>query len=127
MKTIKVVAAIIKDGDRILATKRGYGDLIDKWEFPGGKIKQNEKPEDAIKREIDEELKAKIIVRDLFTTVEYDYPDFHLSMQCFLCELPDGKFELLEHNDAKWLHKDELKALDWCPADIEVVDAILAI
>lgn len=126
MKTVKVVAAVIRAGDKVLATKRGYGDLINKWEFPGGKIKEGEKPKDALKREIEEELKAEIMVHDLITTVEYDYPDFHLNMQCFWCELPGGKFELIEHNDAKWLHKDELKELDWCPADVEVVDAILA-
>ena len=126
MKTVNVVAAIIKSGDEVLATQRGYGDLVDKWEFPGGKVEPNETPENALKREIKEEMNADIEVDEYLTTVEYDYPTFHLSMKCYICSLPDGKFELLEHHNAKWLHKDELDSMDWCPADVEVAEKTLA-
>lgn len=125
MKTIRVVAAIIRKGNMIFATQRGYGDFKDGWEFPGGKIEEGESPEHAIVREIKEELNADIIVGDLLTTVEHDYPNFHLSMDCFLAELaPDSGMKLLEHEAAKWLSIDDIDSVDWLPADIKVVDAI---
>ena len=125
MKTIKVVAAIIRDGDHIFATQRGYGEYKDGWEFPGGKVEPGETPKDALVREIKEELDADIIVGDLLTTVEYDYPTFHLSMDCFWAKLADGsELTLLEHEAAKWLDLDNFDEVDWLPADIEVVDAI---
>ena len=124
-KTVKVVAAIIRKGDRIFATQRGYGDFKDGWEFPGGKVEPGEKPEDAIVREIKEELGADIRVSGFLTTVEHDYPQFHLSMDCFLAEPEDGtKMTLLEHEAAKWLSIDELDTVGWLPADIKVVEAI---
>ena len=125
MKTIKVVAAIICDGDRIFATQRGYGDFKDGWEFPGGKIEDGESPEDAIVREIREELGADIRVTGFLTTVEHDYPQFHLSMDCFWAELVEGsKMTLLEHEAAKWLSYENLDSVDWLPADIKVVEQI---
>ena len=125
MKTIKVVAAIICDGDRFFATQRGYGDFKDGWEFPGGKIEDGESPEDAIVREIREELGADIRVTGFLTTVEHDYPQFHLSMDCFWAELvEDSKMTLLEHEAAKWLTYENLDSVDWLPADVKVVTAI---
>lgn len=124
-KTKKVVAAIVRNGDKIFATQRGYGEFKDGWEFPGGKVEPGESPQHAVAREIKEELSADIIVGDLLTTVEYDYPKFHLSMDCFWAELKEGsEMTLLEHEAAKWLHVDELDTVDWLPADIEVVNAI---
>ena len=125
MKTVRVVAAIIRDGDRIFATQRGYGEFKDGWEFPGGKIEKGETPSEAIVREIREELDAEIIVGELLTTVEYDYPTFHLSMDCFWAELATGtKMKLLEHEAAKWLSISNIDSVSWLPADIEVVKAI---
>ena len=125
MKTIKVVAAIICDGDRIFATQRGYGDFKDGWEFPGGKIEDGESPEDAIVREIREELGADIRVTGFLTTVEHDYPQFHLSMDCFWAELVEGsEMTLLEHEAAKWLTYENIDSVDWLPADVKVVTAI---
>lgn len=125
MKTVKVVAAIITKDNKIFATQRGYGDFKDGWEFPGGKIEEGETPEHAIAREIKEELNADIFVGDLITTVDYDYPKFHLSMDCFWAELaPDSDMELLEHEAAKWLSIDEIDSVDWLPADVEVVGVI---
>lgn len=124
MKKIEVVAAIIRDKDKFLTTERGYGDLKGFWEFPGGKIEPNESQTDALKREIMEEMRAEISVGDFLTTVEYDYPDFHLIMHCYMCELSDENIDLLEHLDAKWLAADELDSLEWCPADILVVKAL---
>ena len=123
MKRIEVVAAIIKKDNKILSTERGYGDLEGYWEFPGGKIEPGENKEQALKREIMEEMNVEIKVGDFITTVEYDYPDFHLTMHSFICEL-EGDFKLLEHHAAKWLTRDELDGIKWCPADIEIVDAI---
>ncbi len=124
-KTIHVVAAIIRNGDKILATQRGYGDYKDGWEFPGGKIEEGETPQEALVREIREELEADIIVGDHLVTVEHDYPDFHLSMQCYWADLKDGShLELLEHEAAKWLSIDDLNSVDWLPADVGVVRAI---
>ena len=126
MKTIRVVAAIIRDGDCIFATQRGYGDFKDGWEFPGGKIEDGESPEKAIVREIKEELDADIIVGDLLTTVEYDYPQFHLSMDCFWANLaPASNMKLLEHEASKWLTIEEIDSVDWLPADVEVTRQIV--
>lgn len=120
MKTIHVVAAIIQKEDKIFATQRGYGDFKGGWEFPGGKIEPGETPQEALKREIKEELNTEIKVGELLDTVEYDYPEFHLYMQCFLCEIVSGELELLEHEAAKWLGKNELESVAWLPADVEL-------
>jgi len=117
MKTINVVAAIIRDGDRVFATQRGYGDWKDYWEFPGGKIEPGETPEAALIREIREELGAEIAVDSHLTTVEYDYPAFHLHMRCYLAHVTEGELTLKEHEAARWLSQDELDAVDWLPAD----------
>ena len=125
MKIINVVAAIIVRDGKILATQRGYGEYKDGWEFPGGKIEPGESSRDALVREIREELAADIVVGDLLTTVEYDYPDFHLSMDCFRATLAEGSsMDLLEHEAAKWLTEEELDSVDWLPADVLVVEAI---
>lgn len=126
MKTVDVVAAVIKREDAILATQRGYGDFKGGWEFPGGKVEAGETPEQAIIREIHEELEAIIEVDSYLTTVEYDYPSFHLSMRCYVCHVVQGHLELLEHSAAKWLTASELDSVDWLPADVAVVDAIKA-
>ena len=124
MKIIKVVAAIIAQEGRIFATQRGYGEFKDGWEFPGGKIEEGETPQQALVREIQEELDTEVEVGDLLGTVEYDYPTFHLSMQCFLCRIKAGSLNLKEHEAARWLAEDELDSVDWLPADIEVLDWI---
>lgn len=126
MKSIEVVAAIIRRNDRILATQRGYGEFKDGWEFPGGKTERGETPQQALVREIKEELKSEIRVGEKLCTVEYDYPKFHLTMHCFWCDLLDGEPVLLEHEAARWLTADELNSVDWLPADVQVVEAILA-
>ena len=125
-KKIKVVAAIIRDGDRIFATQRGYGPYKDWWEFPGGKVEKGETPEAAIVREIREELDTEIVAENFLTTVDYDYPEFHLTMDCFWCRIREGHLQLLEHEAAKWLPLDNLRQVDWLPADILVVNAIEA-
>lgn len=123
MKQIEVVAAIIHDSEgRIFATQRGYGEWKDWWEFPGGKMEQDETPEEALKREIWEELETSITVERLVETVEWDYPQFHLTMHCYLCHVESGHLELKEHEAAKWLSKDELNTVNWLPADKEVID-----
>ena len=122
-KTINVVAAIIIKDGRLFATQRGYGEWKDWWEFPGGKMEPGEEPEEALKREIREELATESEVGELLTTVEYDYPKFHLAMQCFLCSVVSGELTLQEHEDARWLRKDELGCVKWLPADVEVVRA----
>jgi 8-oxo-dGTP diphosphatase len=124
MKTIEVVAAIITDGDKIFATQRGYGDFKDGWEFPGGKMEDGESREDAIIREIKEELDTDIVVSNYLTTVDYDYQNFHLTMHCFICEISEGKLTLLEHKAAKWLSRVQLDSVDWLPADLEVVEKL---
>ena len=125
MREIEVVAAIIHDADgRIFATQRGYGDMKDGWEFPGGKVELGERPEDALKREILEELDTKIVVEKFLTTVEYDYPKFHLTMHCYLCSVESGQLTLKEHEAARWLRKEQLDSVDWLPADKIVVDEI---
>ena len=124
MKVVKVVAAIIAQEGRIFATQRGYGEFKDGWEFPGGKIEEGETPQQALVREIQEELDTEVEVGDLLGTVEYDYPTFHLSMQCFLCRIKAGSLNLKEHEAARWLAEDELDSVDWLPADIEVLEWI---
>ena len=124
MKTINVVAAIIIKDNKIFATQRGYGEFKDGWEFPGGKVEQGEAPENAIVREIKEELDTTIEVKEYFDTVEYDYPNFHLSMKCYICTVVSGKLELLEHEAAKWLDKDSLDSVAWLPADLGLVDKL---
>ena len=124
MKTIDVVAAIIVKGTEILATQRGYGEFEGGWEFPGGKVEQGETPEEAIVREIHEELNARISVQRFLTQVEHDYPTFNLSMKCFICTLDDPSFQLLEHHAAKWLDMQHIDTVDWLPADIKVVAAL---
>ena len=124
MKQIEVVAAIIRREDEVFATQRGYGDWKDWWEFPGGKMEPGETPEEALTREIREELSADINVDEFLCTVEYDYPEFHLTMHCFLCSLLTKAMHLNEHEAAKWLGKDELDSVKWLPADLEVVEEI---
>lgn len=121
LKRIEVVAAIIRDGDRILATQRGYGRWKGWWEFPGGKMQEGESREEALIREMKEEMDAGIVIDQYYTTVEYDYPDFHLTMHCYLCHLADGYFKLKEHQDARWLAADTADVLQWLPADEELV------
>lgn len=123
-KTIKVVAAVIKHGDEVFATQRGYGNYKDWWEFPGGKIEAGETPEEALVREIREELATEINVDKFITNVEYDYPEFHLVMDCFWCSIKDGELKLLEHEAARWLPLDNLMQVNWLPADIEVIKAL---
>ena len=127
MKTIKVVAAVIKKQNKVFVTQRGYGEFKDGWEFPGGKIEQGETPQEALKREIKEELDAEIEVGKLIDIVEYDYPTFHLSMQCFWCELKQDKIELKEHEVAKWLNlnEKEMLSVEWLPADRGLIKKIL--
>ncbi len=128
MKTIKVVAAVICDSlentTKIFATARGYGEFKGKWEFPGGKVEPGETPQQALVREIQEELAVKIEVGELIDTIEYDYPAFHLSMDCFWCNIVDGEIILKEAEAAKWLHKDELYSVNWLPADIALIKKI---
>lgn len=124
MKIVRVVAAIIIDGGKVFATQRGYGDFKGGWEFPGGKIEFNETPQEALIREIKEELEVEIKVGSLIDTVEYDYPTFHLSMDCFWAEIVSGGLVLKEHEDAKWLAKEELDSVEWLPADISLIDKL---
>lgn len=124
MKTIKVAAAIIKKNNKIFATRRGYGEFAGFWEFPGGKVEPGETARQALVREIKEELDAKIKVGELFWVVEYDYPQFHLSMDCYFCELVGDKMTLLEHSAGKWLAGDELFRVDWLPADQGLIERL---
>ncbi|NLD10358.1 (deoxy)nucleoside triphosphate pyrophosphohydrolase [Aminicella lysinilytica] len=121
MKSIEVVAAIIIEDGRVFATQRGYGEFKDGWEFPGGKIEPGETPVAALVREIEEELDTVIDVGRLLTTVDYDYPSFHLTMHCYLCKVVSGDLILKEHEAARWLAKDELMAVDWLPADLGII------
>ena len=126
MKQIEVVAAIIHDeAGRIFATQRGYGDFKDGWEFPGGKMEQGETPEEALRREIWEELETRIVVERLIQTVEYDYPNFHLTMHCYWCHIESGALTLKEHEAARWLAKEDLGSVDWLLADRIVVKSII--
>lgn len=125
LKRIEVVAAIIHDAEgRIFATQRGYGEFKDGWEFPGGKMEAGETPEEALRREIWEELETRIEVERLVETVEYDYQQFHLTMHCFLCRVESGRLELKEHEAARWLTKDKLNEVDWLPADLQIIDKL---
>ena len=124
MKIIRVVAAIIIENGSVFATQRGYGEFKDGWEFPGGKIEPDETPEDAIVREIKEELDTEVEVIELLDTVEYDYPNFHLSMDCFICKIKFGDLVLKEHEAAKWLTKETLASVDWLPADLGLIPQI---
>ena len=124
MKIVRVVAAVIRDGDRIFATARGYGEYKGWWEFPGGKIEAGETPEEALVREIHEELDTEIRVGELIDTIEYDYPTFHLSMDCFWAEVIAGRLVLKEAEDARWLTKEMLESVRWLPADRTIIDAI---
>ena len=125
MKKIEVVAAIIRDEEgRVFATQRGYGEWQDFWEFPGGKMEPGESPEEALKREIWEELETKIVVEQLVTTVEYDYPRFHLTMHCFWCHVESGSLILKEHEAARWLSRENLDSVNWLPADKIVIERI---
>lgn len=129
MKTIRVVAAVIKASDDkaepiIFATQRGYGEFKGGWEFPGGKIEAGETPQEALKREIKEELDTEISVGEFIDTIEYDYPTFHLSMDCFWCQIVSGDLVLKEHEAARWLTKEKLDSVDWLPADVTLIDKI---
>ena len=125
MKKIEVVAGVIKDGDRIFATQRGYGDQKGGWEFPGGKMEPGETPKQALVRELKEELDIEVNVGEKICTVEYDYPKFHLTMHCFWATIVSGAIKLLEHEDAKWLDRESIRSVDWLPADIEVVNHLV--
>ena len=124
MKTIRVVAAVIYADGKVFATQRGYGDFKGGWEFPGGKIEEGETPENAMKREISEELETEIAVGELIETIEYDYPAFHLSMDCFWCDVVRGDLVLKEHESARWLDKESLYSVEWLPADVALIEKI---
>ena len=124
MKTIEVVAAIIKDNNKIFTTRRGYGEFENMWEFPGGKIELGETKEEALTREIKEELELDIDITNYLTTVEYDYPNFHLIMHCYICNISGGKLQLNAHNDAKWTTLEGSDKLKWVPADILVIEKL---
>lgn len=125
LKNIEVVAAVIESNGKILTTQRGYGEFVGLWEFPGGKMEKGESREQALKRELKEELDAEIELKDFITTVEYDYPNFHLTMHCYFCEHKNNILNLKEHEAVKWLGLDELYSVEWIPADIAVVDKII--
>lgn len=124
LKKVEVVAAVIRDKDKIFATQRGYGEFKDGWEFPGGKMEPGETPQQALVREIKEELDTEIEVQELIDTVEYDYPTFHLTMHCFWAKIKEGNLTLREHEAAKWLTKDTLNTVDWLPADEGLVEKV---
>lgn len=124
MKTINVVAAVIMKEGKVFATQRGYGEFKDGWEFPGGKVEAGESPEEALRREIREELEVEVNVGELIDTIEYDYPAFHLSMKCYACTIAGGSPHLLEHEAARWLSADQLDSVAWLPADITLIPKI---
>ena len=124
MKTINVVAAVIMKEGKVFATQRGYGEFKDGWEFPGGKVEAGESPEEALRREIREELEVEVNVGDLIDIIEYDYPAFHLSMKCYACTIAGGRPHLLEHEAARWLSADQLDSVAWLPADITLIPKI---
>ena len=124
MKEIRVAAAIIVNEGKIFATQRGYGDWKDWWEFPGGKIEPGETAEEALAREIREELNVEIAIDEFYQTVEYDYPKFHMVMDCFICHIAEGEPVLLEHEAAKWLSRDELGSVRWLPSDVELIESL---
>lgn len=124
MKTVRVAAAIIKKGRKIFATQRGYGEFRGAWEFPGGKIEEGEMPKEALIREIQEELDTDVLVGERVAFVEYDYPAFHLSMECYWAEVLSGKLTLKEHMAARWLSKEELDEVSWLPADMDLIERL---
>ncbi|MFI3236666.1 MAG: (deoxy)nucleoside triphosphate pyrophosphohydrolase [Lachnospiraceae bacterium] len=124
MKTIQVVAAILRDGNKILATQRGYGEFAGGWEFPGGKVEAGESKEEALKREIKEELEVDIELEEFVHTIEYDYPTFHLSMDCYFAKVVRGDIVLTEHRSAKWLTADTLMSVEWLPADVSLIERL---
>lgn len=124
MKTVKVVAAVIRKDNMVYATERGYGEFKDMWEFPGGKIEEGENAIDALKREIKEELDTTIEVEEYIDTIEYDYPTFHLSMECYWCRVKEGKLTLLEHENAKWLDSASLYSVKWLKADLTIIEKV---
>ena len=124
MKTVRVAAAIIINDGKVFATQRGYGEFKDGWEFPGGKIDAGETPEEALVREIKEELDTEVEVKELLETVEYDYPKFHLSMDCFICKIKAGELVLKEHEASQWLTKETLDSVEWLPADLGLIEKI---
>lgn len=124
MKTVRVAAAVIRKNDMVFATERGYGEFKDMWEFPGGKIEEGEDGRSALKREIKEELDTTIETGEYIDTIEYDYPSFHLSMECYWCSIVEGSLVLLEHENAKWLDRDSLLSVDWLPADLTIIEKV---
>lgn len=124
MKTVKVAAAVIRKGGKIFATERGYGEFKDMWEFPGGKIEEGESGREALMREIKEELDTTVDVGEYIDTVEYDYPSFHLSMECYWCTVREGRLTLLEHENALWLDRDSLLSVEWLPADLVIIEKV---
>ena len=124
MKIVNVVAAIIIHDGKCYATQRGYGEFKDGWEFPGGKVELGETPEEAIVREIKEELETKVKVDEYFDTIEYDYPNFHLSMRCYFCSIVEGNLHLTEHEASKWLDRDNIYSVDWLPADLTIIEKL---
>ena len=126
MKTVHVVAAVIRDGNRVFATQRGYGEYKDGWEFPGGKVEAGESPREALRREIREELDTEITVGEELAAVDWEYPQFHLSMRCFWCEILEGTPALKEHEAARWLDAESLDSVAWLPADRSVIERIRA-
>lgn len=127
MKTVRVVAAVILSNGKVFATQRGYGEFKGKWEFPGGKIEDGESPQEALEREIKEELDTKIEVGEFIDTIEYDYPTFHLSMDCFACKIIKGDLTLKEAEDSRWLTKDNIESVEWLPADASIIEKIASI
>ncbi len=127
MKNIEVVAAIIKDGDKILATQRGYGEFAGSWEFPGGKMEEGETREAALCREISEELDVVIEIDNYLQTVEYTYPNFHLTMHCYFCHVTEGTIKLIDHSAGRWLKREELDMVDWLPADLGIIENLKTI